>query len=125
MLRGQLSLAHDRLQGQGLLSSWFLPLCDGMQDSCSLTASKHVLVSCAADCKATHQTLQQVAGANLNSRQTQTSAQSYGDLSSTLLCHVQILDASNFTKGPLARLWLTHHVPHGLHGCYSERYFGP
>ena len=39
--------------------------------------------------------------------------------------HVQIMDASDFSKGPVARLWLNDHVPHGLHGCYSERYYGP
>ena len=44
-------------------------------------------------------------------------------------CHddvlAQVLDAADFSKGPLARLWLKHHVPHGLHGFYSEQYFGP
>ena len=38
---------------------------------------------------------------------------------------VQIMDASDFNKGPIAKVWLTHHVPHGLHGCYSNYYFGP
>ncbi len=38
---------------------------------------------------------------------------------------LQILDASNFSKGPVAKLWLKHHVPHGLHGFFSPKYFGP
>lgn len=37
----------------------------------------------------------------------------------------QILDAADIAKGPIARVHLTHHVPHGLHGSYSETYFGP
>ncbi|KAK9837122.1 hypothetical protein WJX81_004609 [Elliptochloris bilobata] len=36
-----------------------------------------------------------------------------------------VLDAADFSKGPVARLWLKHHVPHGLHGFYSEQYYGP
>ncbi len=27
-----------------------------------------------------------------------------------------ILDAADVSKGPVARVWLKHHVPHGLHG---------
>ncbi|KAL0046710.1 hypothetical protein WJX82_008018 [Trebouxia sp. C0006] len=38
---------------------------------------------------------------------------------------LSILDASNFSKGPVAKLWLKHHVPHGLHGFFSPKYFGP
>lgn len=38
---------------------------------------------------------------------------------------MQVLDAADFSKGPVATLWLKHHVPHGLHGFYSEGYFGP
>lgn len=41
------------------------------------------------------------------------------------LAPVQVLDAANFTKGPLARIHLSHHIPHGLHGMYSEKYYGP
>ena len=35
------------------------------------------------------------------------------------------MDAKDFTKGPLARIYLSHHVPHGLHGFYSDSYYGP
>lgn len=38
---------------------------------------------------------------------------------------VQILDAADFSKGPVAKIWLQHHVPHGLHGFFSPKYFGP
>ena len=38
---------------------------------------------------------------------------------------VQVLDAADFSKGPVAKLWLQHHVPHGLHGFFSPTYFGP
>ena len=43
----------------------------------------------------------------------------------TVIVVLQILDASNFSKGPVAKLWLKHHVPHGLHGFFSPKYFGP
>ncbi|EIE20486.1 carotenoid oxygenase [Coccomyxa subellipsoidea C-169] len=36
-----------------------------------------------------------------------------------------VMDASDFTKGPLARIHLSHHLPHGLHGAYSDNYYGP
>ncbi|KAK9823367.1 hypothetical protein WJX72_002263 [[Myrmecia] bisecta] len=36
-----------------------------------------------------------------------------------------VLDASDFNKGPIARIWLQHKVPHGLHGYFSDLYFGP
>ncbi|KAL3146000.1 hypothetical protein ABBQ38_015360 [Trebouxia sp. C0009 RCD-2024] len=36
-----------------------------------------------------------------------------------------ILDAADFSKGPVAKIWLEHHVPHGLHGFFSPKYFGP
>src|SRR5579875_3489360 len=39
--------------------------------------------------------------------------------------HTQVLDAADLAKGPVARIPLRHHVPHGLHGYYSEAYFGP
>ena len=32
-----------------------------------------------------------------------------------------ILDASDVSKGPVARVWLRHHVPHGLHGEWCAR----
>jgi carotenoid cleavage dioxygenase-like enzyme len=38
---------------------------------------------------------------------------------------LQVLDAADFNKGPLAKLWLKHHVPHGLHGFFSPTYYGP
>jgi all-trans-8'-apo-beta-carotenal 15,15'-oxygenase len=37
-------------------------------------------------------------------------------------CHrseLVILDAADLTQGPLARLRLSHHVPYGLHGCFT------
>lgn len=37
---------------------------------------------------------------------------------------VVILDASNFNKGPIARLHLKHHVPYGLHGSFTPECFG-
>ena len=46
-------------------------------------------------------------------------------LSFTPVLLFQVLDASNFSKGPVAKLWLNHHVPHGLHGFFSPKYFGP
>ena len=30
-----------------------------------------------------------------------------------------VLDAARIEAGPVAQLWLTHHVPHGLHGCWE------
>jgi all-trans-8'-apo-beta-carotenal 15,15'-oxygenase len=30
-----------------------------------------------------------------------------------------VLDAARFDEGPVAKLWLRHHVPHGLHGCWE------
>ena len=30
-----------------------------------------------------------------------------------------VLDAARFGEGPVAKLWLRHHVPHGLHGCWE------
>lgn len=38
---------------------------------------------------------------------------------------VVILDARNLNFGPVARLHLKHHIPYGLHGSFSEQYFGP
>jgi all-trans-8'-apo-beta-carotenal 15,15'-oxygenase len=34
-----------------------------------------------------------------------------------------ILDATDLTQGPLARLRLSHHVPYGLHGCFTPHVF--
>mmetsp|Transcript_110241 Transcript_110241/g.212448 ORF Transcript_110241/g.212448 Transcript_110241/m.212448 type:complete len:657 (+) Transcript_110241:86-2056(+) len=35
-----------------------------------------------------------------------------------------ILDGDNIEAGPVCRLWLNHHVPHGLHGTYTPELFG-
>lgn len=34
-----------------------------------------------------------------------------------------ILDARAVASGPVCRLWLKHHVPHGLHGSWSPEYY--
>jgi len=34
-----------------------------------------------------------------------------------------ILDARDLTPGPIARLHLRHHVPYGLHGSFTPKYF--
>lgn len=36
---------------------------------------------------------------------------------------VVILDASDFTKEPVARLHLKHHIPYGLHGSFTNQVF--
>lgn len=36
-----------------------------------------------------------------------------------------ILDARDLGRGPVARLPLGHHVPHGLHGAWTSAYLGP
>ena len=37
-----------------------------------------------------------------------------------------ILDAARIEAGPVAQLWLRHHVPHGLHGCWeTDTQHGP
>ena len=38
------------------------------------------------------------------------------DKGASCLC---VLDAARIDAGPVAKLWLTHHVPHGLHGCWE------
>lgn len=38
---------------------------------------------------------------------------------------VVISDARNIEQGPIARLKLKHHVPYGLHGSFTTKYFGP
>jgi all-trans-8'-apo-beta-carotenal 15,15'-oxygenase len=35
-----------------------------------------------------------------------------------------IHDAADIEGGPLARLRLRHHIPHGLHGSFTSRYYG-
>jgi all-trans-8'-apo-beta-carotenal 15,15'-oxygenase len=36
-----------------------------------------------------------------------------------------ILDARDITKGPLARLHLKQHIPHGFHGCFTPNVLLP
>ena len=36
-----------------------------------------------------------------------------------------ILNAAEIEAGPVCRLWLTHHLAHGLHGSWTSDYFGP
>jgi all-trans-8'-apo-beta-carotenal 15,15'-oxygenase len=36
-----------------------------------------------------------------------------------------ILDARDLGRGPVARLPLGHHIPHGLHGTWTSAYLGP
>ena len=36
-----------------------------------------------------------------------------------------VLDASNIAAGPICRLWFKHHLVHGLHGSWSQEYYGP
>lgn len=38
---------------------------------------------------------------------------------------VVILDAQDLAAGPVAVLGLRRPLPSGLHGCWSEQYFGP
>ncbi len=30
-----------------------------------------------------------------------------------------VLDCADLGKGPVAKVWMRHHVPHGLHGCWE------
>ena len=36
-----------------------------------------------------------------------------------------IFETADIAKGPVCRLWLTHHLAHGLHGSWVGQYFGP
>jgi all-trans-8'-apo-beta-carotenal 15,15'-oxygenase len=36
---------------------------------------------------------------------------------------IVILDAANLQSGAIARLRLSHHVPYGLHGCFTSEVF--
>jgi all-trans-8'-apo-beta-carotenal 15,15'-oxygenase len=36
-----------------------------------------------------------------------------------------ILEAQAITQGPVARLRLHHHIPYGLHGSFTNQYWGP
>ncbi|NET35626.1 MAG: Apocarotenoid-15,15'-oxygenase [Cyanothece sp. SIO1E1] len=38
---------------------------------------------------------------------------------------VVVLDARDVESGPIARLYLKHHIPYGLHGSFTPQYFGP
>jgi len=38
---------------------------------------------------------------------------------------VVILAADRISEGPIARLHLKHHIPYGLHGSFTSKYFGP
>merc|ERR1711988_828453 len=31
---------------------------------------------------------------------------------------IGILDGADITKGPVARIWMSHALPHSLHGCF-------
>ena len=32
-----------------------------------------------------------------------------------------VLDGADLTKGPVARVWLEHRIPHGLHGAFAPK----
>ena len=36
-----------------------------------------------------------------------------------------VLDALNIATGPICRLWFEHHLVHGLHGSWCQKYYGP
>ncbi|MDJ0727427.1 MAG: carotenoid oxygenase family protein [Prochloraceae cyanobacterium] len=36
---------------------------------------------------------------------------------------VAILDGKNLNNGPIAQLYLKHHIPYGLHGSWTDKYF--
>ena len=36
-----------------------------------------------------------------------------------------VLDAADIAAGPVCRLWLNHHLVHGLHGSWCRQYYGP
>ncbi|MEO1620734.1 MAG: carotenoid oxygenase family protein, partial [Cyanobacteria bacterium J06632_3] len=38
---------------------------------------------------------------------------------------LNIFDATDITSGPICRLWLSHHLSHGLHGSWTSRYYAP
>ncbi len=38
---------------------------------------------------------------------------------------VVILDALDLNKGAIARLYLKHHIPYGLHGSFAPTSFAP
>jgi all-trans-8'-apo-beta-carotenal 15,15'-oxygenase len=38
---------------------------------------------------------------------------------------IVLLDARDLNKGPVARMHLKHHIPHGFHGSFTNSWFGP
>lgn len=36
-----------------------------------------------------------------------------------------IFDTADISAGPICRLWFTHHLAHGLHGSWCDRYYAP
>lgn len=38
---------------------------------------------------------------------------------------VVIFETANMTQGPVCRLWLTHHLAHGLHGSWTQTDYSP
>jgi len=32
-----------------------------------------------------------------------------------------ILDGERFDEGPVAKVWLKHHIPHAIHGCWQHK----
>lgn len=36
---------------------------------------------------------------------------------------IGIFDGENVSIGPICRLWLSHHLPHSLHGCFTKEIF--
>jgi carotenoid cleavage dioxygenase-like enzyme len=36
---------------------------------------------------------------------------------------VGIFDGKDITQGPICRVWLKHHLPHSLHGCFTRELF--
>jgi all-trans-8'-apo-beta-carotenal 15,15'-oxygenase len=43
----------------------------------------------------------------------------------TQVCQLVVLDAADLEKGPVAVLQFAKPVPSGLHGCWSDTYYGP
>lgn len=36
---------------------------------------------------------------------------------------VGIFDGKDIAQGPICRVWLKHHLPHSLHGCFTRELF--
>ena len=36
---------------------------------------------------------------------------------------VAVIDGESVHSGPVCQLWLNHHLPHSLHGCFTEKIF--